>query len=187
MERKLSSKQLLRNLLLAARDPFSSESKIKDIKKILATSNSFQGINHLVLVKTYFSKDLFPFYVTKEEAYEQADLAIKDNNYNGYYYLYLLYLEDENFDKARNALNAAAAYYVESALLEIARLKKEGIIYEKNIDDAIKYYLEACKLGSREAYFSLQLLYTEIGDYKKAKEVYNEAEDKGIKLLGVVN
>lgn len=187
MEKKLSSKQLLRNLLIAARDPFSSDEKITDIQNILATSNSFDGVNHLILVKTYLNPTLFPFMVTKEEAFNQASLALKERNNVAYYYLYLLYKEDNELEKARHSLNAAATYQVVEALLEIARLKKEGIIYEKNIDSAISYYKEACKLNSREAYYSLQLLYNELGQYDKAEEIYKEAKEKGIQLLGTVS
>lgn len=187
MEKKLSSKQLLRNLLIAARDPFSSDEKISDIKNILSTSNSFEGVNHLILVKTYLDPTLFPFIITKEEAFSQAKIAIEERNYAAYYYLYLLYKLDNDIEKARNSLNAAAAYNVVDALLEIAKLKKEGTMYEKNIDSAISYYKQACKLNSRKAYYLLQLLYNELGEYDKASDVYNEAKEKGIKLLGIVN
>lgn len=187
MEKKLSSKQLLRNLLISARDPFSSDEKIQDIHDILASSSSFDGVNHLILVKTYLDPSLFPFIVKKEEAFQQAELALKERNNVAYYYLYLLYRKDNDLEKARRSLNAAATYYVEEALLEIARLKKEGEIYEKNIDSAIYYYKEACKLNSRDAYYALQLLYNELGKEEEAKEIYNEAKEKGIQLLGTVN
>lgn len=187
MEKKLSSKQLLRNLLISARDPFSSDEKVKDIQNILSTSSSFEGVNHLVLVRTYLDPSLFPFIVKKEEAYEQANLALKERNNVAYYYLYLLYRKDNELEKARHSLTAAATYYVEDALLEIARLKKEGEIFEKNIDSAISYYKEACKLNSRDAYYYLQLLYNELGKEEEAKEIYNEAKEKGIQLLGTVN
>ncbi len=187
MENKLSSKQLLRNLLISARDPFASDSKIKDIQNILSSSSSFEGVNHLILVKTYLNPTMFPFIVSKEEAFEQVELALKEHNYVAYYYQYLLYRKEKNIKKARISLNAAASYYVEEALLEIARLKKEGEIYEKNIDSAISYYKEACKLNSRDGYYYLQLLYNELGQEDKAKEVYNEAKEKGIQLLGTVN
>ena len=187
MEKKISPKQLLRNLLISARDPFASDEKIKDIHNILASSNSFEGVNHLILVKTYLNPDMFPFIVSKEEAYQQANLALKEKNNVAYYYLYLLYKRDKEYKKARYSLNAAATYYVEDAILEIARLKKIGEIYEKDIDSAISYYKEACKLNNRDGYYYLQLLYNELGENEKALEVYNEAKEKGIQLLGVVS
>jgi TPR repeat protein len=185
MEEKLSQKELLRNLIEAAMSPFATMEKIADIKNVLSSSNNFSGINHLILVQSYFNENSFPFSVTKEEAIIQAKAALKDKNPIGYYYLYLLYKDEDEVKAKTNLIIASEAGYPK-AIYEIGYLKHHGIIFKKNREEAFKYYKEAAKRNSLDGYFGLLVMYEEDGNYIEAEKILKEANDKGFSLPGVV-
>ena len=166
MEKKLSSYQLLRNLVLAASDPFATDQKLFDIQHILEVSDSFQGVNHLLLVQAYLNEDTLPFSVTREKAYEQANRALEEGNRKACYYLYLL-TKDENKLKGLDL--------------------KHGGLFRKNRKLAEQIFLKMISLKSREGYYQLQLMKSEDGDFSSAKIIYEEAKKNGFELPGYIS
>ena len=101
MEKPLSREELFNGLLEKVRNPFTSDEQKNDIRRILISSSSFKGRNHLFLVECYLNPDNSFFYVSKKEAIQQAQLAIDEKNFKGHYYLHLLY-QDTDPVKSRN-------------------------------------------------------------------------------------
>jgi hypothetical protein len=186
MEKKLSSYQLLRNLVLAASDPFATDQKLFDIQHILEVSDSFQGVNHLLLVQAYLNEDTLPFSVTKEKAYEQANRALEEGNRKACYYLYLL-TKDENKLKARRYLNEGEFFQDPKALLAKGLDLKYGGLFRKNRKQAEQIFLKMISLKSREGYYQLQLMKSEDGDFSSAKIIYEEAKKNGFELPGYIS
>lgn len=183
MEKKLSQKSLLRNLLLTSMDPFCTIEKIHDIQEILEDSTAFEGINHLILVQTYFDSTLYPFSVSKEKAIQQANAAIKDGNKAGYYYLYLL--SDKDSDR-RNNLNIAVFYNYPEAYLSYAKHLQKGDLYDKDLQKAYTYYQSAAQNGLVDGYMGMLEIDIERNDQEQQKKDYKEALEKGFKLPGTI-
>lgn len=183
MEKKLTPKELLRNLILSSNNPFTSTERLEDIKKVLLTSDNFCGINHLYMVKTYLQPESYPFTISKEEAIRQCDIALKEGNTIGYYYRYLL--SDNDVEK-RKYLNLSVLNKYPKAYLEYARLHQLGIVYEKNLDKAYQYYKKAADSKLVEGYRGMMEIDIETGNKKQQVEDYEEAEKKGFHLPGIV-
>lgn len=183
MEHRLTTKDLLRNLLKSSRDPFITPERLLDIQKVLMTSSNFSGVNHLIMVKTYLEPDLYPFHLTKEEAVSQAKLAIDERNPIGYFYLYLL---SDREEEKRKYLNISLMTEYEYAYLEYANLLHEGRLYQKNVDKAYLYFRKAADKGLADGYFGLMKIDIEREDYEMEKKHFKEARRKGIVLPGVV-
>lgn len=183
MEKKLTPKELLRNLIISSQDPFTSTERLEDIKRVLLTSDNFAGINHLYMAKTYLNPEAYPFQISKEEAREQCKLAIQEGNEIGYYYLY--FLADTDIEK-RKYLNLSVLAKYPKAYLEYAKLKHQGIVYEKDIDKAYEYYKKAAHSGLQDGYYGMIQIDIERGDSRKQQEDYDEATKKGFHLPGIV-
>jgi|GEM_PF-2834182 len=186
MESSGNSYLLLRNLLLASRDPFATETKILDIQHILETSTSFSGMNHLVLAESYLNPNSFPFEVSYGKALAQAKEALREGNRRSYYVLFELYLLGKDERRARGALDAACFYQDTQALVRRAYFEKEGLLYERNRKKAWEDFLLAAKKGSRDGFFGLQLMKSEDGDYEEAKKIYQEGQKRGMRLIGAL-
>lgn len=184
MEQKIEKDKLLTILLDQAKDAFLPYEKKADILKILKTSDSFNGKNHIFLVDCYFDDDPI-FLISREEAFNQANLALKEGNNFAYYYLYKLN-KDQDEVEARNCLRFAVDHGYSKAYLEMARCCHLGEIFEKSIDQAIFYYKKACHTGEQDAYFYLCLLYAQLGETKKEEELYLYGLSRGFNLPGVV-
>lgn len=183
MEHRLTTKDLLRNLLKSSRDPFITPERLLDIRHVLMTSSNFGGVNHLIMAKTYLEPDLYPFSLTKEEAISQAELAIDEKNPIGYFYLYLF---SEKEEEKRKYLNISLMTGYENAYLEYARLLHDGILYPKDIDRSYLYFRKAADKGLADGYFGLMKIDIEREDYEMEKKHFEEARRKGISLPGVV-
>lgn len=183
MEKKLTPKELLRNLIQSSKDPFTSTERLEDIKRVLLTSDNFCGINHLYMVKTYLNPDSYPFSITKQEAVNQCNKALKEGNTIGYFYLYLL--SEEELEK-RKYLNLSLLYKYPNAYLEYARLHHIGTIYEKDLEKAYVYYKKAAGCGLKEGYYGMITIDMETGNKERQVQDYKEAEKKGFKLAGIV-
>ncbi|MFA6829718.1 MAG: hypothetical protein WCR67_03330 [Bacilli bacterium] len=183
MEKKISQRELLRKLLLAAIDPFSSQEKINDIEAILRTSSSFSGMNHLALVRSYLDETSFPFRITREEALNQVNLALKEGNKIGYYYLYCLSKLDI---EKRKYLNLAIHYEYPPALLEYAKLLHSGQLFDKNIDLAYQYYKKASLSHLEGGYLGMIQIDIEKKDYQQEKKDYDLAKINGFTLPGII-
>lgn len=183
MEKKLTKKELLSNLLTSAQDPFSSTEKVMDIKRILADSNSFDGTNHLLLVEAFLKPMDYPFPMTKKEAEEQANLAIKEGNHFGYYYLYLL---SNDAQEKRKCLEIASFYGYMQAVLEIAKCYHIGYLFEKNLEKAYTYYSLAANKGERKGYIGMIEIDADLGNKEKQKQDYLKAQEAGFSLPGVI-
>jgi len=184
MEPKLSQRELLIALLNQASNPFTSSEKIADIREVLGTGTTFKGVNHLYLARCCFiDHPLFP--VSIKEAKEQALLAIKEGNNNGYYYLYLT-CKNEDAQKAKEYLLLGIKANYSYAFLEYAKLLKAGQLFNRNIDLSYKYFELASKELPLEGFFGMLLIDEEKHDIKKANEDYQRALDLGINLPGVV-
>lgn len=184
MEKKLTSKELLNNLIVSANDPFATVEKIEDIKKILSTSKSFSGINHLILVKSYLEEGITPIKISKEEAIVQCNLAIEEGNDIGYFYLYKL--EDDEIKK-RQYLNILLIRGYPKAYLEYAKLHHKGILYKKDLNKAYQYYRKAADKNLKDGYFGMIMVDIETNNLKQQKKDYEEALQKGFKLPGIIS
>lgn len=183
MEKKLTSKELLRNLIVSANDPFATVERLEDIKKVLSTSKNFAGINHLILAKSYFEDNITPFKLTEEEVKKQCELAIEEGNQIGYFYLYKLAKTDV---ERRKYLNISIYTNYAPAYLEYAKLHHKGDIYQKDLNKAYQYYRKAANSGLEDGYFGMIMIDIETNNLKKQKEDYEEAKRKGFKLPGIV-
>lgn len=180
----ISKKEFILNLLESAMNPFCSDEKLQDILKVLSTSSNFNGLNHLILVSDYLnSKHIF--FLTREEAIKQAELAVLEDNPIGNYYLYKLYLE-ENPQSALEYLKKIIDKRYPRADFYYAMHLNTGDIVEKNVDEALKYFLIAAKYGYEDAYYQILLIYESRYQIDKAVEIYNIAKSKNIDLPGVV-
>ena len=185
MENKLSQKELLQRLIDGVKSPFCTTEKQKDIKKILMTSSNFEGMNHLFLVSCYLSEGTGLFQVSEEEAFTQAELALKEKNPIAYYAFYELYkMKDPHKAKAYLMISCDTGYV--KAYLTMARLlEKAGSLSPDGID-AYHYYALAAEEGSQEGYYGMLLLDQKNQDYGKAKNDYEKARKAGVLLPGTV-
>lgn len=185
MEKKLSKEELLKNLLIIAKDPFTTCEQKYDIRHILMTSSNFQGKNHLFLVQCYFSEDYPLFILNKNEAIQQAKLAIKEGCFYASYYLFLL-LKDSEPQLARNCLRLCSDKGIPIACLEIAKCLQYGIVFDSNRKLAFEYYEKASKAGLKDGYYGMLLMASEDNDIEKQKEIYQKAKENGIELPGII-
>jgi len=185
MEKRLTRNELLIGLLRIASNPFTSLEKKLEIKKILEDSSTMRGMNHLFLLRCHFEEEHPLFYVSEEEAFRQAKLALKENNRGAYYYLYLLYRSKDEV-KARNYLRLSCDAKNPYAFLEMGKLQKEGILFEKDLEKASKNLTIAANCGLKEAYFQLLLMASEAHDIEKEKAIYIQAMFHQIYLPGIV-
>lgn len=183
MEKKLTQRDLFRNLLRAAVDPFSSLEKVQDIETIFKTSNAFEGMNHLTLAKSYLEPGLFPFHIDRDEAIQQAKLAIQEKNYIGYYYLYRLSTTES---EKRKYLRLSVFYSYPVAYLEYARLVHDGIYFTKNIEEAYHYYALAAQKKRNEGYDGMIRIDIERGDYEQEKKDIQLAKQNGYSVMGYI-
>lgn len=183
MEKKLTPKELLRNLILSSRDPFTSTERLEDIKRVLLTSDNFCGINHLYMVKTYLNPDSYPFSVSKDEAFNQCNKALNEGNTIAYFYLYLI--SEKEIEK-RKYLNLSLLYKYPYAYLEYAKLHHTGTIYEKDLKKAYAYYKKAADNNIKEGYYGMITIDMETGNKEKQIQDYKDAEKKGFKLAGII-
>ncbi len=185
MEKPLSRKELFNGLLDKVQNPFTSDEQKNDIKRILLSSSSFHGRNHLFLVECYLHPDNPYFYISKEEAIRQAELAIKEKNFRGHFYLHLLY-QDIDEVKSRNHLRRACVYQVGAAYLRRGYLLHEGILFEKNRKLAYECFLQASYHHEKDGYFGRLVRKSEEGDLKGQKEIIRKAEEEGFSLPGYI-
>lgn len=183
MEKSVTKKELLAELIKSAQDPFASNEKIIDIKRILSSSDSFDGANHLLLVEAFLYPSESPFPMSLEEAKEQAKLAITEGNHNGYYYLYLL--SEDNQEK-RTCLEIASFYGYQKAIIEIAKCYHNGYLFEKDLNKAYTYYSLAANKGNRAGYVGMIEVDADLGDKERQIEDYKKASENGFSLPGVI-
>lgn len=184
MEPGIEKDRLLTILIDQARDVFISVEKRADLLKVLKESNSFNGKNHIFLLTCYFDENP-TFIISKQEAINQAQLAIKEGSGIGYYYLYNLYKDDQP-SQARNCLRLAVDIGYSIAILQLAKCYHFGQTFQKDEKLAEKYYKIACKLDEPDAYFYLLMLYCQQGDKQKAEELYIYGLSRGFDLPGIV-
>lgn len=184
MEPGIEKDRLLTILIDQARDVFITVEKKADLLRVLKESDSFNGKNHIFLLTCFFD-DNPTFLISKEEAINQAQLALKEGSGIGYYYLYKLY-KDEDKSKARNCLRMAVDIGYSIAILELAKCYHFGTTFAKNEALAEKYYKISCKLGEADAYFYLLMLYCQQGNKEKAEELYIYGLSRGFDLPGIV-
>lgn len=184
MEKHLTRNELFSTLLKKAKNPFTTIEQKNDIRRILMESTTMRGMNHIYLLKCHFDENPI-FNISKKEAIHQANLAMKENNTDVFYYLYLLCKEDFP-SRARNYLRLACTYGKPEAYLEIGRLKKEGILFEKNTEEAFESYRIAADCNLKEGYFGMLLIASEKQDYELEQQIYKEAIEKGIELPGII-
>lgn len=185
MEKPLSRQELFSNLLSKAQNPFTSDEQRDDIKRIFLSSDSFQGRNHLFLVKCYLNPDNSFFYVTKKEAIQQANLAIGEKNFRGHYYLHFLY-RDMDETKSRNHLRRACVYQIPKAYSRRGYLLHEGILFDKNREKAYAAFRKASYLHEPRGYYGRLLRKSEDQDLKGQKEILEKAKEDGIFLPGYI-
>ena len=185
MEKPLSREELFSGLLEKARNPFTSDEQKNDIKRILLSSSSFRGRNHLFLVECHLNPDITYFSISKEVAIQQAELAIKEKNFKGHYYLHLLY-QDIDPVKSRNHLRRACVYQMPIAFARRGYLLHEGILFEKNSEEAYKCFCQAALLKEKEGYFGRLVRQSEKGNVRAEKEVIRKAKEEGIILPGYI-
>ena len=185
MENKLTKFQLLKNLIAKAFSPFSSLETIIDIKNILATSNGFDGFNHLYLVACYLQNDTRIFHLTREQAEQQLNLALSEHCDLAYYYQYLLY---KNIDdkKAREGLYIITEFNYGPALLALAKEYESGHLFKKDDQKAYEYYLKATDCREIDAYIGCILLAKKYHDKDAEQKIYQKAEKNHISLPGRV-
>lgn len=184
MEKKISRNKILEHFLKQAKNPFISVEQKLDIKKILLTSDTMRGMNHLYLVRCYFSESSL-FYISKEEAIKQAYLALQENNYGAFYYLYFL-LKDIDFNKAKGYLILSAFYGNAKAHIELGKLYYDGLLVEKNFKKSYEHFKIASECHKKEGFFGMLLIASVQGDYELEQEIYNKAKEENIILPGIV-
>ncbi len=185
MEKKLTYRELLENLITSARDPFCDSNKFYDIRNILMTSSNFKGLNHLYLAETYLQDDN-TFNIDKEEALNQINMAMRESNKNAYFMAYRYYRKTEDDPNARNFMRISLDLGLANAYFEMGNLLKDGILFEQDREKAAEYYERAGEAGVKDSYFQLLILAIEDGDNDKAQAVVKEAEEHGVTLPGVV-
>lgn len=184
MEKQLTRDELLFSLLKKAKNPFTTMEQKNDVKRILMESSTMRGMNHLFLAKCYF-EDKPLFNISKEEAIRQANLAYKENNTGAFFYLYK-FAKDTHPSIARNYLRLACMYGNPYAYLELANLKKDGILFEKNLKEAFENYKMAAECNLKEGYFGMLLIASEKGNEELQKEIYQKAIKNNIELPGII-
>lgn len=185
MEKPLSREELFNGLLEKVRNPFTSDEQKNDIRRILISSSSFKGRNHLFLVECYLNPDNSFFYVSKKEAIQQAQLAIDEKNFKGHYYLHLLY-QDTDPVKSRNHLRRACVYQRPKAYARRGHLLHDGILFEKNMEKAYEAFYQASRLHEPSGYFGRLLRQSEKGNLKGEMETIEKAKEDGIFLPGYI-
>lgn len=185
MEKQLTKREFLLNLLKTATNPFCSDEKLNDIQQILKTSSNFDGLNHLLLVQDYLKDESHIFYITEEEAILQAKKAIEEGNIIGNYYLYLLYLNDEP-KLAISFLEKVVDSSYPKADLRYANHLLYGDIISKDEDKALKYFKIASEYNLNDGYYGMLYIYEKQGRIEEAIKVYNDAKKKNIELPGIV-
>lgn len=185
MEKPLSREELFNGLLEKVRNPFTSDEQKNDIRRILISSSSFKGRNHLFLVECYLNPDNSFFYVSKKEAIQQAQLAIDEKNFKGHYYLHLLY-QDTDPVKSRNHLRRACVYQRPKAYARRGHLLHDGILFEKNREKAYEAFYQASCLHDPSGYFGRLLRQSEKGNLKGELEMIEKAKEDGIFLPGYI-
>lgn len=184
MEKKLTQKELLRNLLKRADDPFTTSEQKYDIQHVLETSSNFQGMNHLFLAQCYF-EDHPLFLISEGKALTQAYLGLKEGNPISYYYLYRLEKYRDR-QKARNFLRMAVDYNVPKACLEMGRCLWRGDLFPKDEEEAFRCYQKAADLGEKEGYYYMLLLAASKHDIALERSVYEIAKKRQVHLPGVI-
>lgn len=185
MEKQLTKREFLLNLLKTATNPFCSDEKLNDIQQVLTTSSNFDGLNHLLLVQDYLKDEDHIFYITKEEAILQAEAAINEGNIIGNYYLYLLYLKEKP-KLAISYLEKVVNSCYPKADLKYANHLLYGDIIDKDENKALKYFKIASQYNLSDGYYGMLYIYEKQGKILEAFQVYNEAKSKNIELPGVV-
>lgn len=184
MEKKLTQRELLNNLLKRAYDPFTTSEQQYDILHVLETSSNFRGMNHLFLCQCYFENHPL-FHVSQGKALTQAYLALKEKNPIAYYYLYRLERYRDR-QKARNFLRMAVVYNVPKACLEMGRCLRLGDLFEKDEKESFLHYQKASKLGEKDGYYWMLLLASQKHDIELERRIYQEAKLHGVFLPGVI-
>lgn len=113
------------------------------------------------------------------EAIAYYEAWIKKGDIESYNYLGNLYLDKEEFQKAKaQYLKGAKQGSIESYYLL-------GSIYEAYIgdstEDALKYYKKAAEMGEYKSIYNLALLYDKMAEYDKAESWYKKAMALGNK------
>ncbi len=186
MEKRLTYKELLENLINSARDPFCDSGKFYDIRNILLTSSNFKGLNHLYMAEMFLQDDTI-FNVDEKEALNQIDLAMKEKNINAYYSAYRYYRKINDEPNARNYMRISLDLGLANAYFEMGNLLKDGILFRQDREKAAEYYQRAAEAGVKDGYFQMLILAVEDGDEYKANQIIKEAEKQGISLPGVVS
>lgn len=184
MEKKINKEELLKRLLIIAKDPFTTCEQNFDIRKIFENSTNFFGRNHLFLVQCYFAEENPIFVVSKEEAIQQARLAVKEGCLYGCYYLFHLVKDTRPVD-ARNFLRIAADEGIAEACLEMAKCQHYGNVFEKNRKQAFENYKKAAQSGMMEGYYGMLIMASEDRDKDLQERIYNQAKERGIELPGI--
>lgn len=185
MEKQLTKREFLLNLLKTATNPFCSDEKLNDIQQVLESSSNFDGLNHLLLVQDYLKDEDHIFYITKEEAIVQAEAAIDEGNIIGNYYLYLLYLKEKPI-LAISYLEKVVGSSYPKADLKYANHLLYGDIITKDEDKALKYFKIASQYNISDGYYGMLYIYEKQGKIEDAIKVYNDAKRKNIELPGIV-
>lgn len=198
METKLSNFQKLKGLIEQAYSPFTTTETLSDIKQILKTSDGFDGYNHLCIVAFYLDKENQLFYITKEEAEEQLELALKEHCDIAYYFVYRFY-RDTDKNKARAALYLMSEFNYGAALLSLAKEYERGDLFPLDYDKAYEYYRKAMDAKEIDAFIQGLLLvkrkdkliikptlYLKMSNYE-AEVLSTYKKDKNIKAFEVLN
>lgn len=186
MEKQLTRKELLENLIQQLQDPFCTLEKYDDIRTILLTSDTFFGLNHLFLAKLFIEDDAPFLNIDEEEARKQLELAIKEGNKNAYYFFYLFYKKTGDYTKARNYLRISYDLSFPDALMAMGKESMEGGLFQKDMAFAYACFRKAILAGKKEGYYYLVLIDTMAGNTQKAKDDYQKAMADGYFLPGVI-
>ncbi len=186
MEKTLTKKELLYNLIKGVQDPFSTAEKQRDIRRILSSSSNFGGLNHLYLARCHFSNRKEPLIVSLEEAKEQALLAIKEKNNVGYYFLYKVKLEKKEYQKAITYLKYMISIGYPDAYMDMANLLYKGVAIEKDDREAYKYYEKATEKDIDKGFFGMLLIASSYHDVKLEKKIIEKAAQCGLVLPGFI-
>lgn len=186
MEKPLTRKELLSHLIAQAEDPFCSTQELQDLRNILFQSDTFSGMNHLYLVTLYLKKEFSLFSVTKEQALEQCALALKEGNKRAYFYFYLVYKKDGDWQKARNSLRLSCDFKDREGYLWMGKELLSGELFPKDERKALSFFEKAIQAGEKKGYDELLFHYLKNGEKEKAKEILVRAEKDSYPLPGVV-
>lgn len=185
MEKKLTQKELLQNLIKTASNPFTTIEQKRDIQKVLEESSNFKGANHLFLVECYLNSQNPLFVISEAKAIAQTNKALKEHNVIGYYYLYIL-MRKRNPLRARTSLRMACEFKIARAWYALGKEYLSGDLFDKDRIRAFDAFERSAQLGDARGYVEMLLIAAEDGDYEKQKKILKRAEDKGVLLPGVV-